>query len=47
MVKNDDLSVKGLGTFGRIVLGITDNITSANFFDGNVLDVKANLCVPY
>jgi hypothetical protein len=43
VVKDDDLGVERLGTLWWIVLGVTSNITTANFLDGNVLDVEADV----
>jgi hypothetical protein len=43
VVKDDDLGVEGLGTLGRIVLGVTGNVATANLLDGNVLDVEADV----
>jgi len=43
VIKDDDLGVEGLGTLGGVVLGVTGNVTTADFLDGNVLDVEANV----
>jgi hypothetical protein len=43
VVKDDDLGVEGLGTLWRVVLGVTGNVTTANFLDGNVLDVESDV----
>ena len=43
VVEDDDLSVEGLGTFRRVVLGVTSNIATTNFLDRNVLDVESNV----
>jgi len=43
VVKDDDLGVEGLGTLGGVVLGVTGNVTTADFLDGNVLDVEADV----
>ena len=43
MVENDDLGVEGVGTFGRVGLGVTSNVTTTDFLDGDVLDVEANV----
>jgi hypothetical protein len=43
VVENDDLSVERLGSLGRVVLGVTGNVTTTDFLDGDVLDVKANV----
>jgi hypothetical protein len=43
VVENDDLGVEGLSSLGRIVLGVTSNVTTTNFLDGDVLDVEADV----
>jgi len=43
MVKNDDLSVERLSSLGRVVLGVTSNVTTTDFLDGDVLDIEANV----
>lgn len=43
MVEDDNLSVEGLGTLGGVVLGITANVSTTNFLDGDVLDVESNV----
>jgi len=43
MVEDDDLSVEGLGTLWRIILGVTANIATTNLLDGDVLDVEADI----
>jgi hypothetical protein len=43
VVKNDDLGVEGLSSLGRIVLGVTSDVTTTDFLDGDVLDVEANI----
>ena len=43
MVEDDDLGVEGLGTLGRVVLGVTADVASADFLDGDVLDVETNV----
>ena len=43
VVKDDNLGVERIGTLWRIVLGITSNVTTTDFLDGNVLDVEANV----
>jgi hypothetical protein len=43
VVENDDLSVEGVGTLWWVVLGITSNVSTADFLDGDVLDVEANV----
>jgi hypothetical protein len=43
VVEDDDLGVEGVGTLGGVVLGVTGNVTTTNFLDGNVLDVEADV----
>ena len=43
MVENDDLSIEGVGALWWVVLGVTSNITTTNFLDRNVLDVKSDV----
>ena len=43
VVENNDLGVEGVGAFGRIVLGVTGNVATTDFLDGNVLDVEPNV----
>jgi hypothetical protein len=43
VVKDDDLGVERLGTLWRVVLGVTSDVTTANFLDGNVLDVESDV----
>jgi len=43
VVHQDNLSVEGLGTLGGVVLGVTSNVTTTNFLNGNVLDVETNI----
>jgi hypothetical protein len=43
VVKDDDLGIEGVGTLGGIVLGVTSNVTTADFLDGDVLNVEANV----
>ena len=43
VIENNDLSVEGVGTFGRVGLGITSNVTTTNLLDGDVLDVEADV----
>ena len=43
VVENDDLSVEGVGTLGWVVLGVTSNVSTADFLDRDVLDVEANV----
>ena len=43
VVKNDDLGVERVATLGGVVLGVTGNVTTANFLYGHVLDVEADV----
>jgi len=43
VVEDNDLSIEGLSSLGGIVLGVTANVTTANFLDGDVLDVEADV----
>lgn len=43
VVKDDDLGVEGLSTLGGVVLGVTADVTTADFLDGDVLDVEADV----
>jgi len=43
VVKDNDLGVEGLGTLWRVVLGVTSDVTTANFLDGDVLDVESDI----
>lgn len=43
VVEDDDLSIEGVGTLGGIVLGVTGNVATTNFLDGDVLDVEADV----
>jgi len=43
VVENNDLSIEGLGTLWWIVLGVTSDVTTTDFLDGDVLDVEANI----
>jgi len=43
VVQDDHLGVKVLALFGRIVLGVRGDIATADFLDGNVLDVEADV----
>lgn len=43
VVQDNDLGVEGIGTLGRVVLGVTANVTTTNLLDGDVLDVEANI----
>lgn len=43
VVEDNDLGVEGVGTLGRVVLGVTSNVTTTDFLDGDVLDVETNV----
>jgi len=43
MVEDDDLSVEGFSTLWWIVLGVTSDVSTTNFLDGDVLDVEADV----
>ena len=43
MVEDDDLSIEGLSTFGGVSLGVTADVSTANFLYGNVLDVESDI----
>lgn len=43
VVKNNDLGVERVATLGGVVLGVTSDVSTADFLDGNVLDVEANV----
>ena len=43
VVQDNDLGVERVGTLGRVALGVTSNIATTNFLDGNVLDVETNV----
>jgi hypothetical protein len=43
VVHDDDLGVERSGTLGRVVLGVTGNVTTADILDGDVLDVESNV----
>jgi hypothetical protein len=43
VVKDDDLGIEGFSTLWWIVLGVTSNVTTTDFLDGNVLDVEADV----
>jgi len=43
VIHQDDLGVEGLSTFWRIVLGVTSNVTTTDFLNGDVLDVESNI----
>merc|ERR1712187_220307 len=43
VVKDDDLSVEASSLGSRVVLGVGSDVTTADFLDGNVLDVETNV----
>jgi len=43
MVHQNDLSVEGLGTLRGVVLGVTSDVATTDFLDGNVLHVETNV----
>ncbi len=43
VVEDNDLGVERLGTLGRVVLGVTGNVTTTDLLDGDVLDVEADV----
>jgi hypothetical protein len=43
VIEDDDLGVERLGTFGRVILGVTSNVTTTDFLDGDVLDVETDV----
>lgn len=43
VVEDNDLGVEGSGSLGGVVLGVTSNVSTANFLNGNVLDVESNV----
>lgn len=43
VVDDNDLGGERSGTHGGVVLGITGNVTTADFLDGDVLDVETNV----
>ena len=43
VVEDDDLSVEGLATLSRVVLGVGGDVATTDFLDGDVLDVKADV----
>jgi hypothetical protein len=43
VVEDNDLGSEGVGTEGGVVLGVTSNVTTADFLDGDVLDVETNV----
>ena len=43
VVEDDDLGVEGVGTLGRVVLGVTSDVTTTDFLDRHVLDVETDV----
>jgi len=43
VVEDNNLGVEGFGTLWWIVLGVTADVATTNFLDGNVLDVESNV----
>jgi hypothetical protein len=43
VVEDNDLGVEGVCTFRWVVLGVTSNVTTADFLNGDVLDVEADV----
>jgi hypothetical protein len=43
VVQDDDLSIEGVGALWRVILGVTSDVASANFLDGDILDVETNV----
>jgi len=43
VVEDDDLGVEGLGTLGRVVLGVTSDVATTDLLHGDVLDVEADV----
>ena len=43
VVEDDDLGVEGVAALGGIVLGVTADIASSDFLDGDVLDIETNV----
>ena len=43
VVHDDYLGVEGVAALGGVVLGVTGNVATADFLDGNVLDVEADV----
>ena len=43
VIEDDDLGIEGLGTLGGIVLGVTGDVATTDFLDGDVLDVEADV----
>jgi len=43
VVEDDDLGIEGLGTLGRVVLGVTSDVATTDFLNRNVLDIEADV----
>jgi len=43
VVQDDDLGIEGVATLRRVVLGVTSDVSTTDFLDGNVLDVEADV----
>jgi hypothetical protein len=43
VVKDDNLGIEGVTALGWVVLGVTADIPSSDFLDGDVLDVESNV----
>lgn len=43
MVQHDDLGREVGGPFGWVALGVSSNVSSSDFLDGNVLNVETNI----
>jgi hypothetical protein len=43
VVEDDDLSVERVAALWWVVLGVTSNVTTSDFLDGDVLDVETNV----
>jgi hypothetical protein len=43
VIEDNDLSVEGVSSLGRIILGVTADVSTSDFLDGDVLDVESNV----
>jgi hypothetical protein len=43
VVEDNDLGVEGVATLGGVILGVTADVSTTDFLDGNVLDVESNV----
>ena len=43
VVEDNDLGVEGVGALGRVALGVTSNVTTTNFLDGDVFNIEADI----